>query len=265
MTARLFVVLTLVLASAIVLSADYLEVRRSVTLKTDPAGNAEGLEQLDSGVNLELLNSGAQTNGYYYARNPQSGEEGWVYRTFVRRFAGQLPGSITPQPQPQPSAAGNGTWFQFDQDFVAKHFANDLAFSSITFDGTWVASSKHSSSCGGKDGEIHIGAYETDIEFAANERPFSRVVDEPTVAWESSQSPQMQPPTIQRFSRSLREPVRPLLAICECGMRATTMTKGHPNQTGQAIRTMSSKSIQHGTWRRMMKKRKTTIFVPLPR
>lgn len=179
---RMALAMILVTLSAAILGADYLEVRRSVTVKADPAGNADILENLDPGVNLELLSS-AQTNGYYQVRVPESGVEGWVYRTFVRRFQGQLPGTITPQPQPSSANDATGTWFRFDQDFVTRHFSNDLAFSSVTFSGEWRASLPHRSSCGGKDGEIHVGAYEPEIEFAQNERPFSRVVGHQTVAW----------------------------------------------------------------------------------
>jgi hypothetical protein len=76
----------------------------------------------------------------------------------------------------------------FDHDFVQTHFPGDLAFSSVTLDGQWRASSRHSLSdtklsCSGTDGEIHIGAYEDAIDLPTNQRPFSRLAGLPTVAW----------------------------------------------------------------------------------
>lgn len=72
------------------LHADYLKVSRSATLKAEPAGDAEVVSPLAVDAMLELL-SGEQVSGYYSARTT-NGVEGWVYRTFVRRFPGELPG-----------------------------------------------------------------------------------------------------------------------------------------------------------------------------
>jgi hypothetical protein len=177
---RWIVVATLVLAS-VTLSADYLEVRRQVTLKADPDRDAEVVETLAPDTQLELLDD-QQTNGYYRARIPESGLDGWVYRSFVRRIRGTIPVAATSTRRPA-AAASSVVWARFDRDFVRNRYPNDLAFTSLTFDTQWVASAKHGVSCGGKDGEIHIGAYERHIEFASGEQPFARMADEPTVAW----------------------------------------------------------------------------------
>ncbi len=71
-------------------TADYLEVRRAVTLKSEPHGDAVVLERLDPGRYLDLLEE-EQTSGYYFGRSPESGNEGWVYRSFVRRYDGDPP------------------------------------------------------------------------------------------------------------------------------------------------------------------------------
>ena len=163
------------------LSADYLEVQRSVTLKTQPNRDAEVRETLAVGTRLELLQD-QQENGYYRVHEPQTGSDGWVYRTFVRRFHGRVSSGASTG-SGSSTTAGTGTWFRFDRDFVTTRFATDLAFSSLTFDTQWKASSKHRASCGGEDGEIHVGAYENVIDFAAAEQPFARVADGQTVAW----------------------------------------------------------------------------------
>jgi endonuclease G, mitochondrial len=76
--------------ASVTLNADYLEIRRAVTLKSSPAGNAQVVAQLQPSGYVELID-GNQRNGYYRARVPSTGEEGWVYRTFVRRHRGEIP------------------------------------------------------------------------------------------------------------------------------------------------------------------------------
>lgn len=71
--------------------ADYLEVRRSATVRTEPDREAAALEQVASGARLELLDEGRQTKGYYHVRTVALGQSGWIYRTFVRRYTGEVP------------------------------------------------------------------------------------------------------------------------------------------------------------------------------
>lgn len=71
--------------------ADYLEVSRSAKIKTEPESNATLIERVSTGTTLRLLDT-LQTNGYYYVESPISGAAGWVYRTLVRRYPGDLPG-----------------------------------------------------------------------------------------------------------------------------------------------------------------------------
>lgn len=70
--------------------ADYLEVRRSVSLKAGPASGAAILLKLDVGDYLALLQD-EKENGYYYAQLYSGGPAGWVYQTFVRRYPGDVP------------------------------------------------------------------------------------------------------------------------------------------------------------------------------
>ncbi len=71
--------------------ADYLEVRRPVTLKTLPSKSGLVLDKLEPGSYLSLLDEGKQTKGYYHAYSKDSGRSGWVYRSFVRRYSGEVP------------------------------------------------------------------------------------------------------------------------------------------------------------------------------
>ena len=70
---------------------DYLEVRRSATVKTQPERNAPVIEKLNRGDFIELLNNGQQENGYYKVRTKSVNQEGWIYRTLVRRHEGFIP------------------------------------------------------------------------------------------------------------------------------------------------------------------------------
>jgi hypothetical protein len=82
--------LVAIVLGSVTLRADFLEVRRSVTLKEKPVRTAQTVTQLQPPTFVELL-SETQENGYYHARLPATGEEGWVYRTFVRRHRGEIP------------------------------------------------------------------------------------------------------------------------------------------------------------------------------
>ena len=90
MTARGSLIVVALVVGSVTLSADFLEVRRPVTLKAQPQGNAPVIAQLQPPT-LLLLVSNTQQNGYYQVLLPETGERGWVYRTFVRRRPGQIP------------------------------------------------------------------------------------------------------------------------------------------------------------------------------
>lgn len=72
-------------------SAQYLEVRRSATVKDQPNRNAVIIERLEKGDCVILMDNGQQNNGYYKVRVTTNDHEGWIYRTLVRRFEGSLP------------------------------------------------------------------------------------------------------------------------------------------------------------------------------
>ena len=94
-------ILTL-LALAVVLgplaaSADYLEVRRPAIVRDDPDRDATELLRLTEGA-LVLLRADGQTDGYYEVSVGVGDGSGWVYRTLVRRHAGDPPpgADVTP-------------------------------------------------------------------------------------------------------------------------------------------------------------------------
>jgi hypothetical protein len=88
---RLFfaVVLTTILFSVIA-RADYVEVRRAANVRVDPNGDADTALRAELGTNLHLVESETQ-NGYYHVEDPQTGTQGWIYRSLVRRFPGNIP------------------------------------------------------------------------------------------------------------------------------------------------------------------------------
>lgn len=69
---------------------DFVEVRRAVSVRVNPESGADVAFKADVGANLHLLESDT-TNGFYHVQDPQSGAEGWIYRSFVRRFPGDVP------------------------------------------------------------------------------------------------------------------------------------------------------------------------------
>ena len=70
---------------------DYLEVSRRASVKAEPRSGAEIIERVEARTHIELLNQGRQENGYYQVRAPGTHEIGWIYRTFVRRYYGDMP------------------------------------------------------------------------------------------------------------------------------------------------------------------------------
>ena len=70
--------------------ADYLEVSRTASIKTHPTSDGEVIETVRTGVQLRLLDSGAQTNGYYHVWAHTHDRDGWIYRNRVRRIPGQM-------------------------------------------------------------------------------------------------------------------------------------------------------------------------------
>src|SRR5690606_15261951 len=100
---RALLLALLVAFTASVAHADYLEVRRSATIKAQADGSAAILLRPEIGSFLALL-EGAQTNGYYRVRVPGQTGSGWIYRTLVRRHPGEIPqplnGDVVNAPSP---------------------------------------------------------------------------------------------------------------------------------------------------------------------
>jgi hypothetical protein len=66
----------------------------------------------------------------------------------------------------QLSAAPQLKWFKFKKSFVEQNFFPDSALGELVVSSIHPAKQVHSISCGGNDGELHIGIAEPDIERA---------------------------------------------------------------------------------------------------
>jgi len=102
----IFVVLSLVGSRAL---SQYLEVRRSATVKEQPASSATVKERVDDGDFLKLLDNGQQQNGYYHVKAKSVAGNGWIYRTLVRRYEGKMPGVFALHFDPVPEGYYTGT------------------------------------------------------------------------------------------------------------------------------------------------------------
>lgn len=80
--------------------AQYLEVRRSATVRDQPNINAEIIERLKKGDYITLLDNGLQKDDYYKVRATSTNQEGWIYRKLVRRFEGTFSTSLHFDPIP---------------------------------------------------------------------------------------------------------------------------------------------------------------------
>jgi endonuclease G len=102
-------------------SADYLKVSRSATIKAEPNREALVIEGTESGTLLPLLDDGRQINGYYHVQTISVGQPGWIYRTLVRRYAGDI---TQPAPQAEildPLSDPTGRLTVEQRGFAARH------------------------------------------------------------------------------------------------------------------------------------------------
>ncbi len=63
------------------------------------------------------------------------------------------------------AAEGDLTWYRFNKRFIAAHYTGDAAFGKVSTQSWAAAQSVHARSCGGKDGELHIGVREGGISW----------------------------------------------------------------------------------------------------
>lgn len=106
---RLLLTLLLAAFAAVPARADYLEVRRRATIKEHPDGNATVLEHVSEGAVLRLAST-TQTDGYYEVLRGGVPPTGWIYRTLVRRSAGDPPPGTPVSDHPETDLpTGSGT------------------------------------------------------------------------------------------------------------------------------------------------------------
>jgi hypothetical protein len=55
------------------------------------------------------------------------------------------------------TSAATLTWYKFSKDFITQHYSSDSAIGKLASKNPQPAKNKHTISCGGNDGEIHIG------------------------------------------------------------------------------------------------------------
>jgi endonuclease G len=117
----LYCLVLVVCLPGVVVHGDYLEVRRSATLKVEPARDAEVIARVARGIHLDLLENGQQTDGYYHARMVPQGPSGWIYRTLVRRYPGDSPNSTSEDPPIDPLADPSVRLTAEKRRYAARH------------------------------------------------------------------------------------------------------------------------------------------------
>jgi hypothetical protein len=85
---------------------------------------------------------------------------------------------------PSPAAEGGIRWFKFNQSFITSHYSSDGAFGSIATGTKWhPAKNIHAISCGGEDGELHIGVLDTNLQLEADQMPQSAPANKKDPSW----------------------------------------------------------------------------------
>ncbi|MFC1530058.1 DNA/RNA non-specific endonuclease [Gemmatimonadota bacterium] len=115
---RIYIAILALILIPSTVNADYLEVRRSVSLKARPESGAVVLLKLDVGDYLALVQN-EKENGYYYAQLYSGGPAGWVYQSFVRRYPGDTPPEAPVPDNPLADPSIHITANQ--QSFAARH------------------------------------------------------------------------------------------------------------------------------------------------
>jgi 5-methylcytosine-specific restriction endonuclease McrA len=104
-------ILLLILLVTTAAYGDYIDLKRSTTLKSEPNSSGDIVSRIQPPATLVLLENDEQ-NGYYHVRT-DTGDEGWVYRTMGRRFAG-----LAPSPDGVPAASRGHSSPPSDSDFA---------------------------------------------------------------------------------------------------------------------------------------------------
>lgn len=74
------------------------------------------------------------------------------------------------------AVTGTVTWYKFSKKFIGDHYSNDSAIGMVSAVNWKAAQSVHSVSCGGNDGELHIGLPEDGIQIDGS-HPVSSVAE----------------------------------------------------------------------------------------
>lgn len=64
------------------------------------------------------------------------------------------------------------TWYRFDKTFISNHYSTS-AIGSLPFSNSHRAGTVHSTSCGGKDGELHIGMRLPEVNLPSGQMPLT--------------------------------------------------------------------------------------------
>jgi hypothetical protein len=77
------------------------------------------------------------------------------------------------------SASSQTKWYKFSKEFINSHYPQDSAIGALKAATVAPAKTVHRVTCGGNDGEIHIGIEGTDVQDAGSS-PISAVADQDT-------------------------------------------------------------------------------------
>ena len=77
--------------SCLSVKADYLKITRKASVKATPERNSPIITKLEQGEFVYLLDNGIQENGYYHIQLKDFNQTGWIYRTYVRGYTGDIP------------------------------------------------------------------------------------------------------------------------------------------------------------------------------
>jgi len=104
---RLLLTMLLFLFLPVLLHADYLKVQRQAAIRAQASTKSETLAAVEQGTLLSLQ-AAEQKGGYYKVSVPDSAKSGWIYRSMVRRFAGDMPRQASAAAEASAAADASG-------------------------------------------------------------------------------------------------------------------------------------------------------------
>jgi endonuclease G, mitochondrial len=110
-----------VILFSVVLFGDYVQVTNEATIFSQPDKYSNKLNTVKNGESLNLKDDGKQVAGYYHIEMLSPRINGWIYRSTVRRYKGDIPTLQQSTKDTDPFSDHTYYFSETEKKFAAKH------------------------------------------------------------------------------------------------------------------------------------------------